>query len=86
MLKQNVKIELSNGTIVYAYECWDYCSGIVECGVCTDITDEKGNIIGSVHVTIPDKEDYLMDDPDEAVAYEKKMAEFIKMIEDEINC
>lgn len=82
---ETVKIELTDGTIVYGVECYNCCQGISDCGAMTEIYSTakcgKKDYICTINGTIPDEEDYFLEYDEEAIAYANAWQDFIKRIE-----
>lgn len=88
-MEDKIKVELSNGSVVYVIEVWDCCNGCNDCGSKVEVYAtkrcRKKDFLCEIQGTIPDSDDYLLDDEEEAIAYANAWNEFVTEIEDNIN-
>lgn len=83
-----VKIELNDGTVVYGVEVWCCCNDCNECGAKVEIYStprcRKKDFICELSDSIPDSDDYILEDKEEVIAYENAWNDFITKIENNL--
>lgn len=83
-----VKIELNDGTLVYGKEIWNCCNGCNDCGERVEIYStpqcRKKDYLCEIVGLIPNSDDYLLEDDEDAISYANAWNEFINEIESNI--